>query len=59
MGKLSKGILGPFSGLVGTVIGSSWKGVNYMRSRPKKNKKAATATPQTTFTLVLHKQSNP
>lgn len=27
------GILGGFSGKVGTVIGSSWKGIDYMRSR--------------------------
>ena len=32
MGTISKGILGGFSGKVGTVIGSSWKGIDYMRS---------------------------
>jgi hypothetical protein len=42
MGKYLKGILGPFSGLVGTVVGSSWKGITYMRSRPKKSSKAPT-----------------
>jgi hypothetical protein len=34
MGTISKGILGGFSGKVGTVIGGSWKGIDYMRSKP-------------------------
>lgn len=34
MAKLSKGILGGFSGKVGNVIGGSWKGIDYMRSKP-------------------------
>ena len=29
MGTISKGILGGFSGTVGTVIGGSWKGIDY------------------------------
>lgn len=33
MGTISKGILGGFRGTVGTVIGGTWKGINYMRSR--------------------------
>jgi len=33
MGKISKGILGGFSGTVGAVIGATWKGVSYMRSQ--------------------------
>lgn len=32
MGEIKQGILGGFSGKVGTVIGSSWKNVNYMRA---------------------------
>lgn len=36
MGTISEGIAGDFSGKVGPVIGSSWKGVGYMRSRPAK-----------------------
>jgi hypothetical protein len=32
MGKFNQGILGGFSGKVGTVVGSSWKGIAYMRS---------------------------
>ena len=34
MGTFSKGILGGFSGKVGNVIGSTWKGIDYMRSKP-------------------------
>lgn len=32
MGTIKQGILGGFSGKVGTVIGGSWKGIAYMRS---------------------------
>lgn len=42
MGKYKKGILGPFSGKVGTVVGSSWNGIEYMRSLPKPSTKAPT-----------------
>lgn len=34
MGVIKQGILGGVSGGVGTVIGGSWKGINYLRSRP-------------------------
>jgi len=34
MGVINKGILGPVSGTVGTVIGGSWKGISYLRSQP-------------------------
>jgi hypothetical protein len=37
MGKITKGILGPFSGKVGAVVGSSWKGVDYIKSLPGPN----------------------
>jgi hypothetical protein len=33
MGTISKGILGGFSGKVGNVVGGTWKGVDYMRSK--------------------------
>ena len=33
MGTIKKGILGGFSGVVGTVTGGNWKGIDYMRSR--------------------------
>ncbi|TRX70564.1 DUF6266 family protein [Carboxylicivirga sp. M1479] len=32
MGQFKKGILGGFSGKVGNIIGSTWKGITYMRS---------------------------
>jgi hypothetical protein len=32
MGKIKQGIIGPFSGGVGEVIGSSWNGITYVRS---------------------------
>ena len=32
MGKFNKGILGGFTGKVGNIIGSKWKGITYMRS---------------------------
>jgi len=38
MGIIKKGILGGFSGKVGNVVGSSWKGIAYMRSLPTKFK---------------------
>jgi hypothetical protein len=34
MGILKNGITGGFSGNVGNVIGSSWKGIDYMKKRP-------------------------
>lgn len=34
MGRYKKGILGNFNGKVGTVIGSVWRGIRYMRSLP-------------------------
>lgn len=36
MGTIKKGIIGGFSGKVGPVIGSSWKGKPYMKGRPEK-----------------------
>lgn len=33
MGTIKQGILGGFSGKVGTVIGGSWKGIDYMRAQ--------------------------
>ena len=42
MAIIDKGILGPVTGTVGTVTGSSWKGRNYIRSKPGTRKRAAT-----------------
>jgi hypothetical protein len=36
MGTFNKGILGGFSGKVGTVVGFNWRGLDVMRSLPKK-----------------------
>ena len=35
MGKIKQGILGGFKGKVGTVIGSSWNGIAYMKGLPQ------------------------
>lgn len=43
MARIYKGILGGFRGTVGTVVGSSWRGIDYMRSRSGKRKGTATA----------------
>ena len=43
MGSYNKGILGPFRGKVGTVIGYSWRGKDIMRGLPKETTIAATA----------------
>ena len=42
MGTYLKGILGSFSGKVGTVIGSKWNGISYMRSLSTPSGKDAT-----------------
>lgn len=42
MGTYNKGILGPFSGKVGTVVGASWRGKDVMRSLPKKTDRTPT-----------------
>lgn len=42
MGTIKQGILGGFSGKVGTVIGSSWKGISYMRGRAQNVKNPRT-----------------
>ena len=34
MARIPKGILGPVDGTVGTVIGGSWRGIHYIRSKP-------------------------
>ena len=44
MGTYNKGILGPFSGKVGTVVGASWRGKDILRSLPKKSGRTPTET---------------
>jgi hypothetical protein len=41
MGKYHQGVLGQFSGAVGPVIGSSWKGIGYMRGKSRNLKNRA------------------
>ena len=56
MGTISKGILGGFNGTVGTVIGGSWKGIEYMRSRPARranNPTQAELEQQEKFKVVI------
>ena len=56
MGTIKKGILGGFSGKVGTVVGGSWKGISYMRSLPQKVKNPRTegqVSQRTKFALTL------
>ena len=42
MARINQGILGPFSGKVGEVIGSNWKGIPYIKARPTKYHDAKT-----------------
>ena len=51
MGKIKQGILGGFKGKGGTVIGSSWNGIAYMRglAQSVKNPKTAGQTTQRGF----------
>lgn len=44
MGTYNKGILGPFSGKVGTVVGASWRGKDVLRSLPRKTGRIPTET---------------
>ena len=56
MGTIKKGILGGFSGKVGTVVGASWKGIAYMRSLPQKVKNPRTVgqrSQRSKFSLAL------
>ena len=39
MGKIKQGILGGFRGKVGTVVGSYWNGIFYMKALPQNNRK--------------------
>lgn len=56
MGTINKGILGGFSGKVGNVIGGTWKGIDYMRSKSNRRKFTATQLQleqQLKFALVV------
>lgn len=47
MATFNKGILGGFSGKVGNVVGGSWRGIDYMRSKPTKVNNPNTPAQQT------------
>jgi len=56
MGTYVKGILGGFSGKVGTVVGSTWKGLTVMKSVPgprKGNPTLLQLEQQARFTLMI------
>jgi len=56
MGKFQKGILGGFQGRIGNVVGASWKGIDYMKSRNRKSSKPPTRKQieqQAKFTLLI------
>ena len=42
MASFNQGINGPFQGKIGTVVGATWKGIPYMRVRPRKRTIPAT-----------------
>jgi len=45
MAKMKKGILGPFSGTLGNVVGATWKSIPYVRAKPVKKKKKTPRSP--------------
>jgi len=56
MAIFSKGILGGFSGKVGNVIGSTWRGKDVLRSLPTKRNRVATQSQldqQEKFSMVM------
>jgi hypothetical protein len=56
MGTIVKGILGGFSGKVGTVVGSTWRGLAVMKSVPgprKGNPTLLQLEQQARFTLMI------
>jgi len=56
MGIINKGILGPVSGTVGTVVGGTWKGISYLRSQSssrKTNFSVKQLEQQAKFSLIM------
>lgn len=56
MAIMNKGILGPVSGTVGTVIGGTWKGISYIRSQSSSRRTSfsqAQLEQQAKFALVM------
>jgi len=46
MARISKGILGGVSGGIGTVVGATWKGIPYLRSKGERKKRIPTPAQQ-------------
>lgn len=40
MARMKKGIHGSISGKIGDIVGSSWRGIDYIKSKPKRTKPA-------------------
>jgi len=38
MAKMKNGLHGPISGKIGSIVGSSWRGIEYIKSKPKRTK---------------------
>ncbi|WP_207429607.1 DUF6266 family protein [Pedobacter sp. SYSU D00535] len=57
MARYSKGVYGPITGKIGNVIGSSWRGIPYFRSRPRKSTKPVTEKQQGTRTSFTFMQN--
>lgn len=56
MGKIGRGILGGVSGKVANVVGSRWKGIDYIRAKPQSVANPRTLSQvnqRTKFSLVL------
>lgn len=56
MGKIKRGVLGGISGRVGNIIGSSWKGIEYIKCQPLHIRNPRTNKQQkqrSRFSLVL------
>jgi len=57
MATFQKGILGGFSGKIGTIVGFNWRGLDVMRSLPKRSSRTASEKQlmvQAKFSLVAH-----
>lgn len=57
MAELSIGILGGFSGTVGTVVGANWRGKDIIRAKPKKKKRVGSELQirqRAKFKLIAH-----
>lgn len=57
MGTIKKGIIGPFRGKAGSIIGSSWRKINYIKGLPRKKDRKPTpgqAEVRLKFALLNH-----